>query len=70
MLKTKIKAVIFANVYITAPASSGEDSQRSEVTIAQQSDGSTIATEGQGQQKDVPSLMVRVELTPGFDASK
>ena len=48
---------------------------RSEVTIAQQTtEGSTIATEGQdqgqGHQKEAPSIMIRVELTPGFDGSK
>ena len=45
----------------------------SEVTIAQQTtEGSTIATEGEGQghQKEGPSIMIRVELTPGFDGSK
>ena len=45
--------------------------QVSEVTIAQQTaEGSTIATEGQGHEKEGPSIMVRVELTPGFDGSK
>ena len=46
-----------------------ESSRRSDVTIAQQTtEGSTIATER--PDKEALSVMIRVELTPGFDGSK
>ena len=57
---------------LIVPSDSVEESSRqSEMTIAQQTEGSTIATERpEGPQREAPSMMIRVELTPGYDASK
>lgn len=58
-------------MYIAAPVNMDGVTSRSEITIAQQStEGSTIATEAPSQQKEGQSVMVRVELTPGFNGSK